>query len=1168
MTPSTQIPVPIAEWSREALEIEAGARLLLIGDDPLGQGRAVFRSLYRRMKARGLRVHTVGLASTQARGGKVHAGDLFERAHMALFAERQRERLVDTLRERLTNADSTLREPFVLFVEDIEHADDQTKLLVEMLLDTGVADYPFGDAPCMRAMVVALDRHGPTAETLARHPGTMRFAPGPAPLGEGRSPRRLRVELIRAIRYLQLADRPLRIAELEYLTARGMHDRLGREGVELVRSGRSTGATLELAEPFPAGLPDPASLPEAELRRYHERLLGVFEARRSDPPTVVARLRHAVGSMSADHVIRRAADALDVLIGAHRIEEARELLVASLDVLAGDRAHQREVIHLRRRLARLEAVAGRPLDAAACVKSIPRSRRSTEDELLLARSLLGAGRPQEAHEALVDSLGRRPAGTSSATAGLTAVLAEVEYIRGNLDGANRLCRDLLADESLTTDDRALVNNTHGKVYLARGDYEEAGRIFKANLEQAHDRRLERHEIVARINAGVARMRLQQYTSARRLLVQAREDAAHRGFYREEAIASENLATVHHMLRDYARALSDYRTAFTLLRYLGNPEYLARIANNLGEIYLRFGDVERARSTRGYARHKGAENPSSRVEAEGRLLDGRVHLAQGDCGRAATTFEQAAQLFESLGDRHHRAEALIWQSQACMEQDRTDEARALMDEAEPLVTDDERLEARLSLLRGVHARLVGEEAEGFLERSLRMLRESGDIEGELEGLTALAEVELDRGDTVFAREHLARASELRAAIRSRVPDSFHESFDASPARRRLDVLETRAAAMERSRSGDAGRHRTRKGGRTRSPYPKLVGRSEAMQVVFRSIERVAPLDEMVLVQGESGTGKELVAEAIHARSSRADRPLIKINCASFVDNLLQSELFGHERGAFTGAVRRRKGWFESASGGTLFLDEIGDISPATQVNLLRVLQDGVIYRVGGRDPVRVDVRLIAATNRDLERAVADGRFRKDLYYRLQGLRIVVPPLRQRPEDLAPLVSHLVETIASEFKLPDRRIRPSPGALRLLASLSWPGNVRELENTIRSTLLFSDEDVITQQQLEPHINVEDGNNGERNAVRQDERSGGGGQRTDVESAQSVDLDQVLLGAVSLPQFKKEIERRCIAEAIRQTRGNITRAAALLGMKRPRLSQLVKQYGIPKDGPYLEE
>jgi transcriptional regulator with GAF, ATPase, and Fis domain len=1036
-----------------------------------------------------------------------------------------------------------------------------------MLLDSAAEDYPFREDPDMRAVVVALDGRGPTAETLARHPATLRFDPGPASITGRARKRKLRVETIRAIRLLQLAELPLRAVEVNHIAGRAALESLRREGIGLEVQGRGRAARYRIVDPSPAGLPEPGSLPEAELRRYHERLLEVFESRHDDDGSAVARLRHAVGAGKPRSVIRYAGPALDALLSSQRRAEARDLLAGSLETLAGHREHAGEAIRLRRRLARLDATAGRPLDAAASIQAIPRSSRSADDELLLARSLLGAGRPHEVHEVIGQVIAAAPAGNRPEVLRLKGVLAEAEYVRANLDEAASLCRDLASASNLPADDKARVRNTLGKVYLARGGFQEAERIFRNNLKKARKDGLDRHALIARINAGVARIRMLHYSSAKKLLVEALGEAVERGFYREEAIARENLATVHHMLRDYGEAMEHYRGAFALLRYLGNPEYLARIANNLGEIYIRFGDVERASATRSFALRMGAEHPVSRVEAEGLLLEGRIHLMQGDSGRARSSFEQASRVFAGLDDVPHRVEALIWQAAACTELRRLDRAQELLDEARPLACGDQRTEARLNLEQGRLERLRGREAGPLLTEALELLRRSGDLEGELEALHALADSELDRGDTIFARQHLEQAAEINAAIRARVPEPFHGSFDSTLVRRRLATTELRARALEQEGASTAGKDHSRtKGGSCRPPSPKIVGGSEPMQVVYRAVKRVAKLDDLVLVEGESGTGKELVAEAIHGQSRRADKPLIKINCASFVENLLQSELFGHERGAFTGAVRRRRGWFETASGGTLFLDEIGDIPPSTQVNLLRVLQDKVIYRVGGREPVEVDVRILAATNRDLRKLVADGLFRKDLYYRLQGLRIVMPPLRERREDIRPLVEHILDGICTEFRLQRRRVRFSEGALRLLDNLSWAGNVRELENSVRSAVLFADGRTVTQRDLAPYIESGPDGAGARGAGIHDLPVASG---TEQASGETVDLNQVLLGAVSLPQFKKEIERRCIVEALRASKGNITRAAGLLGMKRPRLSQLVKYYGISKnDASPVEE
>ncbi|MBN2886926.1 MAG: nif-specific transcriptional activator NifA [Chromatiaceae bacterium] len=245
------------------------------------------------------------------------------------------------------------------------------------------------------------------------------------------------------------------------------------------------------------------------------------------------------------------------------------------------------------------------------------------------------------------------------------------------------------------------------------------------------------------------------------------------------------------------------------------------------------------------------------------------------------------------------------------------------------------------------------------------------------------------------------------------------------------------------------------------FDSIIGRADAMRLVFDQVRQVAKWNTTVLIRGESGTGKELIANAIHYNSPRARAPFIKLNCAALPDNLLESELFGHEKGAFTGAVSQRKGRFEQADGGTLFLDEIGEITPAFQAKLLRVLQEGEFERVGGNRTLRVDVRVIAATNRDLEAEVRAGEFREDLYYRLNVMPIRMPPLRERIEDVPELARFLVEKVA---RMQGRELRITDSALRLLLCHDWPGNVRELENCMERAAVMSADGVIDRDVIE--------------------------------------------------------------------------------------------------------
>jgi DNA-binding NtrC family response regulator len=254
-------------------------------------------------------------------------------------------------------------------------------------------------------------------------------------------------------------------------------------------------------------------------------------------------------------------------------------------------------------------------------------------------------------------------------------------------------------------------------------------------------------------------------------------------------------------------------------------------------------------------------------------------------------------------------------------------------------------------------------------------------------------------------------------------------------------------------------------RERYSFDNIVGTSPEMQHVFKVVAQVAPSRATVLLTGESGTGKELVAAAIHHHSPRAPGPFVRLHCAALADSLLESELFGHERGAFTGADRKREGRFEQAHGGTLFLDEIGEISLATQVKLLRVLQEREFERVGGGQTIRVDVRVVAATNRDLKEMVAQGRFREDLFYRLNVINLPLPALRRRPSDVPPLAMHFLKRYAEENGKSLASI--SDDALALLVGYPWPGNVRELENVIERAVVIADGERLEAQHLPPEL-----------------------------------------------------------------------------------------------------
>jgi two-component system NtrC family response regulator len=313
------------------------------------------------------------------------------------------------------------------------------------------------------------------------------------------------------------------------------------------------------------------------------------------------------------------------------------------------------------------------------------------------------------------------------------------------------------------------------------------------------------------------------------------------------------------------------------------------------------------------------------------------------------------------------------------------------------------------------------------------------------------------------------------------------------------------------------------------FDNIVGDSPQMQKVFRLVEKVADTDASVLITGDSGTGKELVARAIHYRSSRADRPFVAVNCAAIPKELLESELFGHKKGAFTGAIRDKKGKFEEAHEGTLFLDEIGDLSIDLQAKMLRALQEMEITPVGSNDLVSVDARIVAATNRDLEEATEEGRFREDLYYRLAVVPVHVPSLKERPEDIPLLVTHFLKTLA-----PEEQVTLTLEAMDALKRHEWKGNVRELENAIERVLILRESDTIGLADLPEKF-------------RRPARGGGPSGFTFNFPAEGVGLE--------------EAEKALLFEALRRTGWNQSRAAQLLKVPRHILLYRMEKFGIPK-------
>jgi DNA-binding NtrC family response regulator len=419
----------------------------------------------------------------------------------------------------------------------------------------------------------------------------------------------------------------------------------------------------------------------------------------------------------------------------------------------------------------------------------------------------------------------------------------------------------------------------------------------------------------------------------------------------------------------------------------------------------------------------------------------------------------------------------------------------------------------------HAAADGAGALATLEKeSIDVLLTDVKMPG-LDGIALLERVRADFPDTIVIV--LTAFGTVDLAVEAMKKGAY--DFLTKPIH--LDKLETLLRhALEARRLARENRE-LRLRLREASGLKHLLGRSAPMQRLRETIQQVAATDVAVLILGETGTGKELVAHAIHDGGARADRPLVEVSCAALPEALLESELFGHERGAFTGARDRRKGRFELAHGGTLFLDEVGDMSPETQAKLLRVLQEQEFERVGGTETIRVDVRIIAATNRELEDLVAEGAFREDLYYRLNVVPIHVPPLRERTEDIPVLLAHFLRTFGERWA---KRVPELTGdALALLCRYAWPGNVRELQHVAESLLVLSRGEPVVVADLPAAIR------GEHRAHDQGERAGGATLR--------------------------QLERQAIARTLVATGGNKRKAAAILGIGLKTLYRKIQEFAL---------
>jgi sigma-54 specific flagellar transcriptional regulator A len=781
-------------------------------------------------------------------------------------------------------------------------------------------------------------------------------------------------------------------------------------------------------------------------------------------------------------------------------------------------------------------------------------------------------------------------------------------MEGDIAGAERHARaafDAVSEGSEGGDPergstRLHARNVLGKILLAGSAWQQAEQHFAGDACEAALLGDASAELRARLNRSIALLSSGRLDEARAMLAAVLEEGECRGELRAVAYALTNLATIAILKREYAEALRLSERAFEARRRLGDRVSLALLIANLAELKLMLGQTAEAEQTLAFGRKAcGPGMPGARA-SHFAYTAALIHLERGQTVEAKAELRRA---FSTVHGSNHGArlgECHRLAARVALEDGDLAAAEAALMQAASLA-ETPREKAWAALLSALHARAAGEPFGDLAADLLDRTRGTDDPELLREAHVLLHHAAVAREDARAARAHLEAATSVRDQIASALPEDLRRRYLARRDLAELGRVEAAFLAERPSLAPRASieaedRPSLREMPRLRAEavapaLRRMVGRTAAMAALATAIKKVGPSDATVLVHGESGTGKELVAEAIHEASARRSGPLVKVNCAALVETLLLSELFGHEKGSFTGAAARRRGRFEAAEGGTLFLDEIGDISPRTQVALLRVLQDKTYERVGGVTPIRANVRIVCATHRDLAGMVSRGEFREDLYYRLRGVVLEVPALRNRLADLGTVAEAILDRVGAERGMPAKRL--SPAALDGLSRHAWPGNVRELENAIRAAALFADgeelelvdftSNVASLRELAAPLSpapqavlpampvlavVPDVDAGTLDAsdlapmtqpsksARSAAASPSGEAATDVAYA-------AVRGGVSLSDLKRDIERECIARALAETGGNITRAAGLLGMKRPRLSQLVKQYGFGGGG-----
>ena len=945
------------------------------------------------------------------------------------------------------------------------------------------------------------------------------------------------------------------------------------------------------------------SLSKEEKAQYHQGWAIALE-RNNDPSNISKQAYHFLHSAAPLQGINLAIRAADAQAVSGAFDAATKMLLLALPHAQND--VRKQVLTRLIELSSLRGQTRAAQDYLGQLKAILPEHEHNDIVLKEARLLNQSGE-YESSIAILKAVDEKSLDLASVVI-LETTFAEAHYQTGKLSEAKSAGERGLDKLSNSPDDESVQQNIEivnllGKIAVAQEQRGHALRLFEQTLDLALEKGIGHSEARALINLGVTHLKDGNQAEAERFLKRGVETARKGDHLERIAFGSLNLGVLLHQKGDLSKAIEYYGECRSLFRRLGNRTQLARVMYNLGLLFRMVGDRERAIAHNQEALRIARECKVEKLCTFARVFAARLEADMGHFDRAQSELKR---LLDELraSNREIPSMVSIEYGQVLLESGQTKEALTSLtgtrDDFPSTVSLS--LRTRTQLLVGRCLSNLGS------DQALKQLSQARKESITLKENLLLRDIEIALGehhqsisDSIQAQRHWQNASNIQEEMAQALPVALRSTFEQAPGQQELRALKAMFAPrsnrtgpeksasrpvttrpstgrIERPSSGVTTSREEAESWKTK--YPHIIGNSVKLHKLFRMVDRIAVSENTVLITGESGTGKELVAEAIHMNSNRRDGPFIKLNCAALVESLLLSELFGHERGAFTGAHQRKIGRFEMAAGGTLFLDEIGDISPKTQVALLRILQEYEFERVGGGKTIKLNARVIFATNRNLTQMVREGNFREDLYYRLKGLSLEVPALRDRKEDICTLATYFLMKNADATESAKQL---SDDAQKAIRNYRWPGNIRELENVIRSIALYADSDLISQSDLDEYQELfeeppafEPENEDDREA-RIDDQSYPSIANTNIENlyqpytkeeeqpvsqpAETLEpdkkfdlLSEIFDNGTSLADFKKQIQDRAIVHALETTGGNITRAAEMLGMKRPRLSQII--------------